>query len=278
MSVRLMGEVFKHVHGIPSGRRMLLLVLADFANDEGVCWPSIKSLATNADLGERHVSGELKALARDGYISIEEHAGKSNHYRVHSPKGMNHSSGVNQSASRTPVQGGDEPQFTTGDEPQATPPLNHSSPPLRLTPIEPPDRTTKEPSKGARSEIHQLVDAWAERRGFPPANWSKASKIAKDLHRAGVTPVELLEIYDWLEADPFWADEKGFDLGTALSQVDKFRQSKRTPAVGFRSRAKQSITERNMENNRKARVILEEMQQRQSAEGGVFETKGAVIR
>lgn len=152
MSVRLMGEVFKHVHGIPSGRRMLLLVLADLANDEGVCWPSIKSLAINADLGERHVSGELKALARDGYITIEEHAGKSNHYRVNSPKGMNHSSGVKCSSSRTTVQGGDEPQFTTGDEPQFTPPLNPSSPPLRLTTIEPPTRTTREPSERARAK------------------------------------------------------------------------------------------------------------------------------
>lgn len=161
MSVRLMSEVFKHVHGMPSGRRMLLLVLADFANDEGVCWPSIKSLATNADLGDRHVSGELKALARDGYITIEEHAGKSNHYRVNSPKGMNHSSGVKPSSSRTTVQGGDEPQFTTGDEPQATPLLNPSSPPLRLTPIEPSGLTTKEPPERARAKrATQVPDAF----------------------------------------------------------------------------------------------------------------------
>ena len=128
-----MGDVLRYVHGIPSGRRMLLMALANFANGEGVCWPSIKSLAEDADLGERHVSAELKELQNEGYITIVEVPGKSSHYHIHIPrgmscssgvsasKGMNHSSGVNHSASRTAVQGCDEPQFTPTPEPQATP-------------------------------------------------------------------------------------------------------------------------------------------------------------
>src|SRR5687767_7008974 len=98
MSIQLMSDVLRNVHGMPSGRRMLLLALANFANGEGLCWPSIKSLALDADLGERHVSAELKELAKAGYITIEEHAGKSNHYRLHIAQGVNHSSGVSQGA------------------------------------------------------------------------------------------------------------------------------------------------------------------------------------
>lgn len=142
---------------------MLLIVLADFANDEGVCWPSIKSLARHADLGERHVSAELKELAKDGYLTIEEHAGKSNHYRLNIPEGVNHgsgvkrsrgmnpSSGVNRSASRTTVQGGDEPQATPTPAPQAiTTTLN-------------PHKTISEPSRRAQ--------AFAQPRAmtYPPA-------------------------------------------------------------------------------------------------------------
>jgi DNA-binding transcriptional ArsR family regulator len=115
-----MADVLRHVHGIPSGRRMLLMALANYANAEGLCWPSIKSLSMDADLGERHVSAELKELQKGGYITIEEVPGKSNHYRLTIPQGVNHSSGVSHSSSRTTVQGGDEPQFTTGGEPQTT--------------------------------------------------------------------------------------------------------------------------------------------------------------
>ena len=118
---------------------------------------------------------------------------------------------------------------------------------------------------GTRNEIHKLVDAWTERRGFPPANWSKASKIAKDLQKAGVTPGELLEIYDWLEADPFWSDDKGFDLGTALSQVDKFRQSKRRPRV-----AKKTYLEKTME------VMAEVFGESADVDADVYETTGVV--
>lgn len=159
MSIRLMSDVFRRVHGMPSGRRMLLVVLADFANDEGVCWPSIKSLALNADLGERHVSAELKELMRAGFLAIEEVAGKSNVYRLSiergvnhsSPQGMNHSSGVNHSSSRTTVQGGDEPQATPTPAPQAiTTTLN-------------PHKTISEPSRRAQ--------AFAQPRAmtYPPA-------------------------------------------------------------------------------------------------------------
>lgn len=151
MSIQLMADVLRHVHGIPSGRRMLLMALANFANGEGVCWPSIKSLAEDADLGERHVSAELKELAKDGFISIVEVPGKSNHYRIHidqgvncgagvkTGEGVNRSSGVNHSSSRTTVQGGDEPQATPTPEPGTTPTtLNRH-------------KTVIEPSRGANA-------------------------------------------------------------------------------------------------------------------------------
>lgn len=278
MAVRLMADVFRHVHGMPSGRRMLLLVLADFANADGVCWPSIKSLAANADLGERHVSGELKQLVKDGYLTIEEHAGKSHHYRICIPEGVNHSSGVNRSASRTTVQGGDEPQATTGDEPQATPPLNHSSPPLRLTTNEPPVLTTNEPpvsasapkkAMPANGPVQGIVKAWYERAGFDPANYGKALGFAKQLHAANVGPGELGELYDWFAASPFW-QEKGFDLGTCVSQLEKFRQAKRTPKTAGNGRASPGKLS-NYEISA-ANIMAG------SEPGDVFETTGRTIR
>lgn len=134
--------------------------------------------------------------------------------------------------------------------------------------IEPPDRTTtKNHQLATRSETHQLVDAWAERRGFAPTNWGKASKLAKQLCAAGVTVAELMEVYDYLEADPFWSD-KGFDLGTAVSQLERFRQSRRVSA----KRPKKTQMEAQMD-------VIKQVFGYDAAEADdAFETTGAVIR
>lgn len=71
-----------------------------------------------------------------------------------------------------------------------------------------------------------LVATWAEQAGSVPATYKKAVGQAQLLAKAKVTPDELVELYAYLDADSFWA-ETGFDLGTALSQLDKFRQSKK---------------------------------------------------
>jgi DNA-binding transcriptional MocR family regulator len=168
---------------------MLLIALANFANGEGLCWPSIKSLAHDSDLGERHVSAELKELARDGYITIEEHAGKSNHYRLHLAQGVNcgsgvkpaigvnHSAGVNHCASRTTVQGGGEPQFTTTPEPQFTQTVK---------------RTVKEPSVRAKArpmpvpddfEVTEKMYEWAAKNGWSRNQADRDTEQFLDYHR-----------------------------------------------------------------------------------------------
>jgi hypothetical protein len=69
-------------HG-PEDRAQLLLMLAlaDFANDAGECWPSINSLATKARMVPRTVIRSLKALESDGWLSVlrktREHRGNS---------------------------------------------------------------------------------------------------------------------------------------------------------------------------------------------------------
>ena len=65
-------------------RKMVLLALADNANDEGTdCWPSVGKLVEKCSMSERAVQGHLAALEDDGYIKRHERLGRSNKFTIH---------------------------------------------------------------------------------------------------------------------------------------------------------------------------------------------------
>jgi hypothetical protein len=53
-------------------RRLVLLALADYANDQGMAWPSIASLAQKCRLSERQTQRILRILEKDGEIIIRK--------------------------------------------------------------------------------------------------------------------------------------------------------------------------------------------------------------
>jgi hypothetical protein len=64
---------------------LVLLALADHANDEGVCWPSIPRIAKRARISERQTVRALADLQASGELQVLERGGgkgKSNVYRV----------------------------------------------------------------------------------------------------------------------------------------------------------------------------------------------------
>jgi DNA-binding transcriptional ArsR family regulator len=82
MSISLMTDVWKL--SIQAPRKMVLLALADNANDEGTdCWPSVGKLVEKCSMSERAVQGHLAALEEDGYIKRHERLGRSNKFTIH---------------------------------------------------------------------------------------------------------------------------------------------------------------------------------------------------
>jgi hypothetical protein len=76
------------------GERLLLhLALADFASDEGICWPSQTTLARKARCSVNWVRLSIAQMVRDDLIEIVEPAGagrgKVGKYRLlgHAAKG-----------------------------------------------------------------------------------------------------------------------------------------------------------------------------------------------
>jgi len=72
------------------GRRLLLhLALADFANDEGFCFPSQKTLAVKARTTESWVSLSIKQMVKDGYLKIvDKGSGRGNRTTYCLQKGL----------------------------------------------------------------------------------------------------------------------------------------------------------------------------------------------
>jgi len=67
---------------------LLVLALADQANDEGVCWPSVQTLAHKTRLSERSVQNLLPEVLGSGEVEVlkETHGGHSPRvYRVVAP-------------------------------------------------------------------------------------------------------------------------------------------------------------------------------------------------
>ncbi|MCV6612423.1 MAG: DnaT-like ssDNA-binding domain-containing protein [Amphritea sp.] len=83
MSMALMVEAMNTTVG-NHGRKLVLIKLADNANDKGECWPSYQHVADQCEMGRSTVKQHIKTLANDGFIEIEgRNDGKSsNLYRL----------------------------------------------------------------------------------------------------------------------------------------------------------------------------------------------------
>ncbi len=54
---------------------LMLLALADYANDSGKCWPGVKALAQKCRISERNARFLIRQLEDDGVIRTDIHAG-----------------------------------------------------------------------------------------------------------------------------------------------------------------------------------------------------------
>lgn len=68
MSMMLMAKAFQVDVGGAS-RKLVLVKLADNANDKGECWPSYQHIADQCEMSRRSVMGHIAALCKSGLIA-----------------------------------------------------------------------------------------------------------------------------------------------------------------------------------------------------------------
>lgn len=90
MSLMMMDRAFKVRVGNPA-RKLVLVKLADNANDNGECWPSYGHIARECEMGKSTVRAHIKALEDAGYLVINNRRNgginKSNMYQLTLDKG-----------------------------------------------------------------------------------------------------------------------------------------------------------------------------------------------
>jgi hypothetical protein len=78
VSITLMSAVWPLE--IPPNEKLVILALADNANDAGECWPSMATLKLKTSLSERTIQRCLRELEAKSLVQVEARYGRSNVY------------------------------------------------------------------------------------------------------------------------------------------------------------------------------------------------------
>ena len=178
------------LQGMSGTQKAVLISLADNANDEGVCWPSVARIGQRTCLSERTVQAAIKWLCQVGIMSVRERMGRSTMYTLtpaaYAPPQQAHPAADAPSppqlttqtpaaaAPRTVIEPSSEPSPLAGDEKpqklskpkcptQAIVDLFNSTIPefprvVMLTK----DRIGKINARWNDSDVHQDLSFWAE--------------------------------------------------------------------------------------------------------------------
>jgi hypothetical protein len=114
---------------LPDSDKIVLLALADCANDEGHCWPSVASLVRKCSKSERTIQAAIKRLVDEGLLVRREVPGKGCNYTVlprtgakSAPRSDNGGAtpAPAQGTTRTPAAAADKPSVTVNTEAKAS--------------------------------------------------------------------------------------------------------------------------------------------------------------
>jgi hypothetical protein len=190
-----------------TSEKLLLLALADHANDDGICYPSVDRLSIMVACSPRHVRRLRDSLIEQGYLSKIQFGGmvgdvkRSNVYKVNykdfdsqkrTPTSVSESSVGLQSGHPRPENG------RTGPENGHTDPPNH-----QLTINEPSNTFASEKESDTqvrrvrtrrRTENDEMWDAMVEVFGQPSTATARSlfGKAIRELLDAGGTPEDVL--------------------------------------------------------------------------------------
>lgn len=211
MSMRLMVQAMNCKVGNPA-RKLVLLKLADNANDDGICFPSYQYIADKCEMTRRSAISHIEYLIKMGLVSKKERKNKdgsiSNLYFLHLEQGSE-----NFALDSENISLGSE-NFALGGSENISPITSHS-----LEPVNEPKKTTQ------KSESEMLLERFgitgqlakdfiAHRKTKRGAiSETQLSRLQKQADKAGISICEVVEIciernWQGFNASWDWRDEK----------------------------------------------------------------------
>lgn len=200
MSVHVSSWVWRNTKTLRAGVRLVLVRIADMANDDGEAWPSFTTLADEVNKTRRQIMSDVKELERLGLITKTAQVDtkgrtKSNLYRIM----MTAQPEVARVKPTSPPQG--EAHFTPPVKPTSPPQGSPLHPPKGEPSVEPSVEPTPPPSPRAGGSDALEVERrlWADH----------GTRVDRKLRRAIKYRIRAGESVDDLVADyalpPAWS-------------------------------------------------------------------------
>ncbi|AIT67273.1 helix-turn-helix domain-containing protein [Haemophilus influenzae] len=211
MSMRLMVQAMNCKVGNPA-RKLVLLKLADNANDDGICFPSYQYIADKCEMTRRSAINHIEYLIKMGLVSKKERKNKdgsiSNLYFLHLEQGSE-----NFALGSENISLGSE-NFALGGSEKFAPITSHS-----LEPVNEPKKTTQKSESEILLERFGITGQLAKdfithrktKRGA--ISETQLSRLQKQADKAGISICEVVEIciernWQGFNASWDWRDEK----------------------------------------------------------------------
>ena len=229
MSMRLMVQAMNCKVGNPA-RKLVLLKLADNANDDGICFPSYQYIADKCEMTRRSAINHIEYLIKMGLVSKKERKNKdgsiSNLYFLHLEQGSE-----NFALGSENISLGSE-NFALGGSENISPRTSHS-----LEPVNEPKKTTQKSESEILLERFGITgqlakDFIAHRKTKRGAiSETQLSRLQKQADKAGISICEVVEIciernWQGFNASWDWRDEK---LRTSQAQKMSFEEKNALP-------------------------------------------------
>lgn len=200
------------LQGMSPAQKAVLISLADQANDQGVCWPAVDSIATRCCLSKRAVQQAIKWLRGAGIVSVEERQGRSTMYSVtpaaYAPPQEMHPSSICTPAANAP---------RTVIEPTREPSGN-------LLPADSgqPD-AERDRQQACRAIWSAYAAAYQHRYGTHPVRNSKVNGQVRDLlKRLGAEEAPAVAAY-FVGINDAYLIRNCHDLGSLLAKAESYR-------------------------------------------------------
>ncbi|HCF3848871.1 TPA: helix-turn-helix domain-containing protein [Pseudomonas aeruginosa] len=222
------------LQGMSPAQKAVLISLADQANDQGVCWPAVDSIATRCCLSKRAVQQAIKWLRSVGIVSVEERQGRSTMYSV-TPAAYAPPQEMHPSSKCTPAGNAPTPADAAPPPPQEMHPTPAASAPRTV--IEP----TREPSgnllpadsgqpdaerdrqQACRAIWSAYAAAYQLRYGTHPVRNSKVNGQVRDLlKRLGAEEAPAVAAY-FVGINDAYLIRNCHDLGSLLARAESYR-------------------------------------------------------
>lgn len=190
--------------------KLVLLALADHANPDGECWPSMKRIAERSDISPRHVSRAINELVDLGLVekaNRRRHAGQYRgwDYRLlvqETPASSGHLSPVTSGHPRpSPADAGvrSEPSENRKEEPIATASRNAANDGIFDALANACGWDIKTLTRTARGQLNKSVKELREAGATPQQIEGKAKAYRKQWPNMTLTPTALIKHWAALE-------------------------------------------------------------------------------